>query len=497
VKDRAGRFVHSKLHAGAKLAGGKLVLGGHSILVAAASEGGVKVSPRTGGVPAGPYVPETPAMPENVPENWLTYHLGHPGPGVGFPGDPNCAFFYKGLYHLHYIYKNRHGFAFAHVSSKDMVTWRWHKTVLVGPNTGHGMFSGTGFFTKKGQPAIIYHGQGSGRNQLAFALDDNLDKWTRPVAIYPKTESGEEPKMRHWDPDCWLNGDTFYAISGGSPPHLMRSTDLKEWVALGPLLHEEMPDLGVNRNEDVSCANMFKIGNKWMLLCISHRLGCRYYLGDFKDQKYLPEFHAMMNWNGWDYFAPESLLTPDGRRVIWAWCNMKGAQTAIQALPRELSLPEDSVLRIKPLRELEKLRYDEQDEGTVAVKSDNSTMLKKLSGDIVELSVTIEPTSATEYGVSVFCDKDGRGFPIAFMPASKVLAMGKIKPPFELKKGEDLNLRIFLDKSMVEVFVNDRQAAVYMHPHDKQNVGISLFSKGGDIAARVKGWKMKSIYPGR
>jgi hypothetical protein len=50
---------------------------------------------------------------------------------------------------------------------------------------------------------------------------------------------------------------------------------------------------------------------------------------------------------------------------------------------------------------------------------------------------------------------------------------------------------------MVEVFVNDRQAAVYMHQHDKENVGISLFSKGGDITAKVKGWKMKSIYAGQ
>jgi len=496
VKDRAGRFAHSKMDGGAKLAGGKLVLGGNSILVAAVTKDGAELATRRGTrAPAGPYVEETPAMPEEVPDNWLTYHLGHPGPGVGFPGDPNCAFFYKGLYHLHYIYRNRHGFAFAHVSSKDMVTWRWHPTVLVGPNTGHGMFSGTGFFTKEGQPAIIYHGQGSGRNQLAFALDDNLDKWTRPVAIWPKTESGEEPKMRHWDPDCWLNGDTFYAISGGSPPHLMRSSDLKEWVALGPLLHEDMPDLGVSKTEDVSCANMFKIGNKWMLLCISHRLGCRYYLGDFKDERYLPEFHAMMNWSGWDYFAPESLLTPDGRRVIWAWCNMKGAQTAIQSLPREISLPEDGVLRIKPLRELEKLRHDEKDEGEITVKSDSSHVLEGIAGDTVELSVTIEPTGAEEYGVSVFCDKDGAGFPVTIMPQGKALAMGKIKAPCDLDKDEELNLRIFLDKGMVEVFVNDRQAAVYMHLHDKENVGISLFSKGGDIAARVKGWKMKSIYP--
>ena len=118
-------------------------------------------------------------------------------------------------------------------------------------------------------------------------------------------------------------------------------------------------------------------------------------------------------------------------------------------------------------------------------------------GDTIELSVTIQPTGATEYGLSVFCDKNGAGFPITIRPESKILEMGKITPPFELKKGEDMNLRIFLDKGMVEVFVNDRQAAVYMQQHDKENAGISLFSKGGDITAKVKGWKMKSIYVGQ
>lgn len=499
VRDRAGRFEHSMMKNGAKLANGRLVLDEDSILVAAVTEDDVEMATRATGAraPAPPYVPETPAMPKNVPANWLTYHLAHPGPGVGMPGDPNPAFFYKGRYHLHYIYKNKHGFAFSHVSSKDMVTWKWHPTVLVGPNTGHGMFSGTGFFTKDGRPVMIYHGQGSGNNYLAFALDDNLDKWTKPVAVKPRTKSGQAAKIRMWDPDCWLNGDTYYAISGGGPPHLMKSSNLKDWAYLGLLLHEDMPDLGVNKNEDVSCPNMFKIGEKWMLLCISHGMGCRYYLGDFKDEKYLPEFHAMMNWKDWNFFAPESLLTPDGRRVMWAWCRLEGAQSAIQSLPRELSLPTDGVLRIKPLRELKKLRYGQKNEGNIIVKSNSSHMLKNIYGDTLELSVTIKPTSAKEYGVSVFCDKDGKGFPITIKPESKVLEMGEIKPPFELKKGEDLNLRIFLDKGMGEVFVNDRQAAVYMHQHDKENVGISLFCKGGDITAKVKGWKMKSIYAGQ
>ena len=93
----------------------------------------------------------------------------------------------------------------------------------------------------------------------------------------------------------------YFASSGselGDPP-LMTSSDLKYWNYEGKLFHNDFPDdIGVNRFEDVSCPNMFKIGNKWMLLGISHTLGCRYYLGDFKDGKYLPDFHAKMTYAG-------------------------------------------------------------------------------------------------------------------------------------------------------------------------------------------------------
>ena len=41
--------------------------------------------------------------------------------------------------------------------------------------------------------------------------------------------------------------------------------------------------LGVIKEEDISCPNFFKLGDKWVLTCISHRLGCRYFIGDFKD----------------------------------------------------------------------------------------------------------------------------------------------------------------------------------------------------------------------
>lgn len=488
AKDRTGRFLITQITGGAKVEDGALVVDGVT----------GEMLCKTGKEVPFPY--ETPARPENPPANWLTFHLAHPGPGNAMPGDPNCAFFWKGQYHLHYIYTHDDGFSFAHVSSYDMVHWKWHPTTLTPSKTGHGMFSGTGFFTKDGRPAIIYHGQGSGRNQIAIAEDDQLEKWSAPRALEPKIGPGQDAsKIANWDPDAWIDGGNYYALSGGSPgsgkpPTLFKSADLERWDYLGLFLTRDMPD--VRKDEDISCPNFFKIGRKQMLLCISHTLGCRYYLGEWRDEKFTPDFHARMNWHGWDFFAPESVLTGDGRRVMWAWCNLGYPQSGIQSLPRELSLPADSVLRIKPLRELETLRHDEKSEAGLVVKSDAPITLKGITGDAIELKVSIEPGAAREFGVEVYCDKDGKGgFPISIEPASKTLRLGSVNVPFELRTSERVELRVFLDKSMIEVFANDRQAAVALHKYASENLGISLFSRGGDVVVKeVRSWKMNSIW---
>jgi len=126
---------------------------------------------------------ETPAMPENPPETWLTYHLAHPeAEGTATAFDPNPAFFWKGRYHLHYIYKHQTGSVLAHVSSDDMVHWKWHPTVL-GPTTmGHGIWSGTGFITKDGRPvprlclSLSGKRKGEGPEYSAKAKDLKIDR---------------------------------------------------------------------------------------------------------------------------------------------------------------------------------------------------------------------------------------------------------------------------------------------------------------------------------
>ena len=91
----------------------------------------------------------------------LHYHLMHPG-GESMPGDPNAAFYLDGTYHLHYILRHPWhdgtSFSFVHVTSPDLLHWTWQTTKLQPAFTGHGMFSGTVFLTKEGQPAVIYDG---------------------------------------------------------------------------------------------------------------------------------------------------------------------------------------------------------------------------------------------------------------------------------------------------------------------------------------------------
>ena len=142
--------------------------------------------------------------------------------------------------------------------------------------------------------------------------------------------TAREAEITHWDPDCFLIGDTYYAISGGENPPLMKSNDLKSWTLVGDFLQHELPDVAIG--EDISCPNFFELGGKWVLLCISHPLGCRYYLGDWDaggravraanarpDELAAGRAARLGLRLATDYFAPESVLTPDGRRVMWAW----------------------------------------------------------------------------------------------------------------------------------------------------------------------------------
>ena len=468
----------------------------------------------------------------------LNYHLMHPGSDSA-PGDPNPAYYLDGTYHLHYILRHpwqgdqsgvspRHGkqsFSFVHVTSTDMLHWTWQPTRLQPSFTGHGMFSGTGFITKEGKPAAIYAGLSDPRHTfIAVARNNQLSSWEKPYPVEPKGGPDGVDVTLLGDPDCFLIGDTYYAYSARDNLPLCKSTDLINWTYVGPFLKHDMPDVAIG--EDVSCANFLPIDGRWMLLCISHPIGCRYYLGDWdaEAEQFVPEIHQRMNWRRpdqgiaddpyRDFFAPESLLTPDGRRVMWAWlCTLDPPLNlkTIQSLPRELSLADDGTLRMRPLRELESLRYDRVtfDDITVSPpdRSRGSTTpgvppMADLDGEAWEIRITVdrEQSVRKRFGVLLFADEENEGLPVIIHPETGTIQLGTTEAPFavsDLPAGDDFELRIFIDKYLVEVFVCDRQAVLGTHTNYEAANGLIAYTWGTDTTFRmVEIWKLKPTNEG-
>ena len=130
--------------------------------------------------------------------------------------------------------------------------------------------------------------------------------------------------------------------------------------------------------------------------------------------------------------------------------------------------------------------------------NDSAYLLKEISGDALELKVEFKAPTAREFGIDVMGDETGQnGLRIAVLPESKTLRVRTTEAPFELKPGEDLTLRVFVDKNLVEVFANDRQAVAALLDTRWLSASTRLFSKGSDsYVNKVTAWKMKSIYQG-
>ena len=452
------------------------------------------------------------------------YHFVVPE-GLARPFDPNGCIYWKGKYHLMYIFQDpslpHRGHCWGHVSSVDLVHWTHHPTALA-PNPGdpdQGIFSGNAFVSKQGEATILYHGVGVG-NCIATSSEDNLINWTKlpsnPIIPSPKEGDPEFGKYRSWDPHGWLEDDTYYGLFGGKRPSIFRATDLDKWEYVGDLLAHAYP--GVDINEDVSCPDLFKMGDKYVLVCISHRLGCRYYVGDWKDEQFYPEFHEQMSWVDNAFFAPESLLDDRGRRIMWAWIfDGRSGETAAasgwsgtMSLPRVLWLGEDNTMRMRTPEELDVLRYNLKNMENLTVEADSELPLKDIGGNSLELGIEMIPNGAEQFGVKVCCSPDGEEQTVVFYDAAeKKLKINTTKSslgegpksveggPFELKPDESLKLRVFVDKSVVEVFANDRQAVMRrVYPTRNDSQGVVLFSRGGTTEVEsIKTWDMAPSNP--
>jgi beta-fructofuranosidase len=115
--------------------------------------------------------------------------------------------------------------------------------------------------------------------------------------------------------------------------------------------------------------------------------------------------------------------------------------------------------------------------------------------DNSEWEVVFKPNNASRVGLTIPPRHGDKRLPILVDRARGVLVVGEIEAPLTLKPDEEVILRVFVDKNVVEVFANERQAAVVsFDPSDGQS-NVALLCDGGDASVRsVKSWLINSIY---
>ena len=461
-----------------------------------------------------------------------TYHFINPE-GWGMPFDPNGSIYWNGRYHMFYIIHDERGHIYGHASSKDLLHWRYHTPALY-PRPGDpdkGIYSGNAFLTKDNKVAMIYHGVGAG-NSIAFSDHKDLLYWDKlesnPIIPIPEKGSKEAELYSSWDPHAWLENDTYYTVFGGQTPALFKANELDSWEYVGPFFSSDMPD--VQPFEDLSCPDFFKLGNKYAVLSISHDLGARIYLGDWYENQFHPESHQRMNWLGGTVFAPESMLDKDGRRIMWAWVldrrivnhirydhePPKVGWSGMLTLPRVLTLDKDGILNINPVDELKALRTKKRTETFIDLEEGNSKIMSSMSGNAIEIKAKVNVPSSGIFGMKVLSSGDGQEETIIkfntidntieidfenssldtsikhferAMGHDEIIATNQVAP-FELRGGETLDLQIFIDKSIIEVFANGRQCVTQrVYPILENSQGVEVFSeKGGAMVESITTW---------
>ena len=469
-------------------------------------------------------------------------------PALAWMNDINGSIYWKGRHHVFYQHNPDGGYwkwmQWGHASSVDLVHWVHHPIALTptlnGPDR-NGCYSGGAFVNTQGVPTFIYHGVPDG-TCIATAEDDMLIRWKKypenPVIPVVKPGNRGDGNFVVFDPCAWVDGDTTYALIGNCVPDqsgdatsLFKSTDLVHWEYVGPFYESDRR--WTDAKNDCAVPDFFPLGDKHMLLFCSHLCCTQFYLGRLVGDRFEPEFHDGMSWPGGHLGGARTLLDGKGRRIFFDWImELRGVDeerasgwSGVMTVPRVLSLAKDGTLRIAPVPELEVLRLNGRSHENIHLGADEQLTLEDVRGDCLELAVTIEPDDANQFGVKVRCSPDGaEQTGIVCVPDKKKVlvdvSQSTLNPdieypyyrsakasqrlpesqrtvtaqaaPFELADGESLELRIFLDRSVLEVFANGRQCLTHrIYPTRSDSLGVALFSRGGSVNFRsVEAWEM-------
>ena len=441
------------------------------------------------------------------------YPIFHLAPPAGWMNDPNGLIYFNGRYHAFFQHHPASAYQgpmhWGHATSTDMLHWQ-HEPIALAPGDIYdrdGCFSGSAV-DDDGVLSLIYTGH--------ICLDDRgNDSIIREVQCLATSHDGihfekqgcvltpPEGIMHFRDPKVWHEDGSWWMVIGARDASdngqvlLYRGTSLRDWHLEHVLAHS-----AAGKSYMWECPDFFRCGNfHWLMfspqgmppsgyrfrnlfqsgvLAGSWKPGSVFALkGGFEELDY-----------GHDFYAPQSMLAEDGRRIIMAWMNMwdspvptrSEAWAGCLTLPREV-FERDGRLCQRPVREVESLRKKCQPLSPVRLQG-----LQLLTENVqaAELLVTWHTVDshAEHYGVRL-----GDGLRLYVDNQAGRLVLWRYYPEegldgyrsVELPDTEYLTLRIFLDRSSVEVFVNDGEATlssrIYPQADSRQ---LSLYAAHGD-----------------
>ena len=434
------------------------------------------------------------------------YHLA---PRQGWMNDPHPIYF-KGAYHMFFQYSilpdDPYGgpHRWGHIMSKDLVHWE-HLPPAITPKD-HGIAEDRHIWS-----GCLVDNNGVG---TAIYTIENLDIWTststdedlrvfkkhgaNPVIKGLPPEPGILAEMR--DPWVWKEADGWYLTVGsglkdnkGSILPLYKSTDLIHWQYLHPLYQGD-PSKG--DSTFCECPFFFPLGDKYVL-ALSHE--ATWMTGKFKDERFQSERRGRLDYGR--FYVPQTALDDKGRRILWGWvgerhdgdAQRRAGWAGMQTLPRVMSLADDGTLRFDPAPELDTLRAEHQ-RGKNLIVGNRPIAIPNSRGMQGELKVVLAPRSAKRCGL-ILRDK-AELMRITYDAVTKTLQCADQSIPLALATGEDLTLRVFMDRSVVEVYANRKVCVVErIYPQDIRAVEARLFAEAGEAKVKqVDAWQMKSIW---
>lgn len=464
----------------------------------------------------------------------------HHTPLYGWMNDPNGMFYKDGEWHLCYQW-NPYGskwqnLSWGHSVSRDLIHWEHRSDAVIEPD-GLGMiFSGSSAVDRSGSAGFgkdavvaMYTSAAASQIQSLAWSDDNGETFTKydgnPVLTLDS--EARDPNM-FWDAErnVWI---LVLAHALDHEMLIFSSPDMKDWTL------ESSFGRGLGAQDGVwECPDLFELpvngesGKKWVLLCNLNPGGpfggsaTQYFIGDFDGKTFTSDTDdsgkVPTKWldYGKDHYATVSFSdAPDGRRTVIGW--MSNWQYAPEVptmqfrsantLPREMGLfrAPDGQLYVSstPSPEVDALRG-------ALVKSVSKTSLGSKARtysipELCEIDMEISPKKAESVeielsnaaGEKVVMIYDAKSDSLSFdrrksgiVDFSQDFPAVTVSPAYT--DGDKVGLRIFIDRSSIEVFGKDGRFAMtnLVFPNSPYS-RLSVRATGG--SARLSDLKIYSI----